>query len=184
MLRKWLCIPAALTCLFAQAVLARNIFVTSTDPANPVVTTVNAEPFSFGSNIGSIAGAFTVLPSLDSQKYYLVSHAATDTVVTLEGRFPNLAIGKRIQTGGEAAAAATTPDGRRVVVVGRNGIAIINTETDTTVIQMGNLDVGSNPISVAVSLDSSSVGRAIAVAARGRVGPVSAARAKDRRTMA
>ena len=165
MLRKWLCIPAALTCLFAQAVLARNIFVTSTDPANPVVTTVNAEPFSFGSNIGSIAGAFTVLPSLDSQKYYLVSHAATDTVATLEGRFPNLAIGKRIQTGGEAAAAAITPDGRRVVVVGRNGIAIINTETDTTVIQMGNLDVGSNPISVAVSLDST---RAYVVSADSR----------------
>ncbi|MBC8164468.1 MAG: hypothetical protein H7Y20_01205 [Bryobacteraceae bacterium] len=152
--RKWLCISAALTCLVSQAAFARNIFVTSGDSANPTVSTINVQPFSFGANTGAISGGFAVLPTSNPQKFYLISRSATDTVLVLEGRFPNVAVTKRLQTSGGASAARVTPDGRRIVVVGPNGVAVIDTVSDLVVVQMGVIDAGSTPVSVATSVDS------------------------------
>lgn len=153
--RKWFCIPAALICLVANVAFARSIFLTSTEGTNPALSTYSVDPFTFGTSLSAVGGVVGVFPSPNAQKFYLVSRSATDTVVVLEGRFPNVAVTRRVFVGGEAIAADMTSDGRRLVVVGTNGVSIIDTASDNPLVLMGVLDVGTNPIDVAVSADSS-----------------------------
>lgn len=154
MLRKSLCIPAALLFFASQAAVARNVFLTSSDQTNTAVNTYNIDPLSFGASVGVIPGAFTVLPSPNPLKFYVISRSASDSVALLEGRFPSLTVSRRLATGGAANAAKLTPDGRRIVLAGTNGVAIVDTSNDTLLIQMGNLDVGTGAVDVAISADS------------------------------
>lgn len=150
--RKWLCVLAAAAFLSTQTAVARNIFLTSGDFTNPLVSTFSSDPLSFGTSIGSVGGAFTVLPSGSASKYYAITRSATDTVVALEGRFPNLSVTRRVSLNAEATGAAVSPDGRRLVVITTSGVAVIDTGTDQVVFTA--TDVGSNLIDVAVSIDS------------------------------
>lgn len=161
--RKWLCIPTAIACLFAQAALARNIFVTSGDYSTSVVATFSSDPLIFGTNIGGLGGAFKVLPSASPTKYYVISKSGTETVTVLDGRFPNLVVGRRISIMQDATAAEVTPDRRRLLVVGPAGLQIIDTANELSLVLAGNLDVGTEPIDVAASIDST---RAFVLSAR------------------
>lgn len=151
--RKWLCIPAALLCLVAQQAVARNIFVTPGDLSSSGISTFTVDPFSYATSVGPVTGAFTVLGSASPTKHYVLSRSSTDSVTVLEGRFPLLTIGRRLNVGGTPAAAALSPDGRYLVVAGNPGVAIIDTTTDQVTTLMGNIDVGTDATDVAIGID-------------------------------
>ena len=51
MFKKWSCISALLACMITQSLSARNIFVTSGDPASSTVSLFSTEPLSFAGTI-------------------------------------------------------------------------------------------------------------------------------------
>ena len=149
MLKKW-SIPALLACMTLQSLSARNIFVTSADLASSAVSTFSVEPLSFAGTFNGPAGASQVLAG-PGAKYYIIARQATEGIAVAQGNFPNLQISKRLLTPGVPVGAAISPDGRRLVVVGA-GITILDTATDNPV--PTTVNVGTNPISVAISADS------------------------------
>ena len=137
---KSLCIPAALACLLAQQVTARNIFVTPGETAGTAISTFTADPFSYAATLGPVVGGFTVLGSTSPTKHYAVGRTSTDAVTVLQGRFPLVTIGQRITLGGTPSAAVLTPDGRFLVIAGDPGVAIIDTQTDLVTSSMGSIN--------------------------------------------
>lgn len=152
---KWLCIPAALVCLLAQQVDARNIYLTPADALGTGVSTYSSDPFSFGTTVPSVTGAFTVVGSGTASKRYAISRTSTDSVTVLQGTFPLVTAGSRISVGGTPTAAALMPDGRYLILTGNLGVAIVDTTSDTVTSLMGNIDVGGEASDVSVSIDSS-----------------------------
>ena len=152
--RRWLCTSTALLCLLAQAAFARNVFVTPNDPSSNQLGAVNGDPFSFGASVSTISGSTAVLPSPNAQKFYVLGSGTSDNLGVLNGRFPNLTAGVRIAVGMAITAANLTPDGRRLLVAGPGGTAIIDTSSDTIVVGAGSVDTGVSPVSVASSIDS------------------------------
>lgn len=131
---------------------ARNLFIlsgTSGTSATGTATVYNADSFTpFGSFTTSPA-AFNVLTNANGNKYYVVARAGTDTVVVHDGaNFTRL---KSFNLG-QGEAAAISPDGRRLVVAA-GALFIIDAVNDNLI--QTSADVGSNPIDVAISQDSS-----------------------------
>ncbi|MDZ4799549.1 MAG: Ig-like domain-containing protein [Bryobacteraceae bacterium] len=141
-------------CLLAQAAIARNIFVTPNDPVSTQLATVNGDPFSFGTTLSTIPGSVAVLPSPNAQKFYVIGSGTSDNLGVLNGRFPNLTEGVRINVGMAITAADISPDGRRLIVAGPNGAALIDTSTDRVLLSAGSVDTGASPIDIAISVDS------------------------------
>jgi uncharacterized protein (TIGR03437 family) len=150
MLKKLFCASALIAGAFLAPLQARNIFVTAGDSGGAVLSSYTTDPFSFVGSISAAPGSFTVLAAPSGTKYYVVGKSGTDTVVVLEGTFPTLAITKRLSLGLPGAAAAITPDGKRLVVATSSNTSIIDTATDT---QVTTVDTGFNPVGVAVNLD-------------------------------
>ena len=154
MFKKWSCVPALLACMTLPVASARNIFVTSDgDPSNSTVTGYTTEPLSFAGTFAATAGATQVIPG-PSGKYYVIGRVATEGVAVLEGTFPNLQVTKRLSLTVAPTAAAITPDGRRLIVVGAGGVQVIDTATDSVLAGSSGLSVGTNPSGVAASSDS------------------------------
>jgi uncharacterized protein (TIGR03437 family) len=152
MLRKRLCARLSILAFLATStLLSQSVFVTS---GESTLRTYTLDPLSFATNVTASSGAFTVLSSGTANKFYLISRSGNESVTVLSGRFPSVTVGQRLAQGAEVTAAAVTPDGRRLIVVG-GGVQIFDTSNDRVVSALGNLDVGTNPIDVAVSLDSS-----------------------------
>lgn len=151
---KWVYFSAAALCLTAQLVTARNIFLLPADGSTSGITTITSEFFQAGPSVASVAGAFRVLAAGNGTKYYVLSNSADAPVTVLNGTFPSLAQGRSLSVGGQVTDGAVSPDGRRLVLVGPSGVAIIDTAADTIVRAMGNIDVGGAASDVAVSVDS------------------------------
>jgi uncharacterized protein (TIGR03437 family) len=147
---------------------AADVFMVSNDSLSTTVATVSLpRPFAFGSDIGPLSGAFTVLPGPTAEKYFVVSRSATNTISVLQGRFPLLTVGKQFSAGQEIAAAAVSPDRRRIVAVGSSGVLVYDTESDTALLPINTrTEVGASPMDVAISLDSS---RAFVLSAESRL---------------
>lgn len=152
MLKKWVYLSAVLACVGLQSLHARNIFLTPVDPANTGVGAFTSDPLSFAVTIAGPAGAKQVIAG-PTGKYYVLGSVSTEGVAVLEGTFPNLQTTKRLATIGTPVAFALTGDARRLVVIG-SGVQVIDTATDTVLPNSTALNVGTNPISVAVSSDS------------------------------
>jgi uncharacterized protein (TIGR03437 family) len=154
MYKKWSCIPALMACMTLPAVHARNIFVTSGgDPAISTVSTFSTDPLSFAGTFAAIAGAAQVLPG-PGGKYFVIGRVASEGIGVLQGTFPNLQVTKRLALTVAPTAAAISPDGRRLIVVGSGGVQVIDTTSDNVLAGSATLNVGTNPIGVAVSTDS------------------------------
>ena len=152
MFKKWSCISALLACMITQSLSARNIFVTSGDPASSTVSLFSTEPLSFAGTIPAPIGATQVLAGLGG-KYYVIGRTPSEGVGVLQGTFPNLQISKRLALPGVPTAAALSPDGRRLVVIFPGGVQVIDTATDIAIPASAGLSVGTNPSAVAVSTD-------------------------------
>jgi len=152
--RRWLCASTAVVSLLTQAAFAANIFVSGQDPASTQLSAITTDPFTFGSALSTVPGTTAVFGSTTGQKFYAIGSGSADNVAVLSGGFPYLSLGARIQVSGPTTSGALTPDGRRLVLVGRNGTAVIDTTSDQALITMGGIDTGFSPTSVATSVDS------------------------------
>ncbi|MFN7937460.1 MAG: Ig-like domain-containing protein [Bryobacteraceae bacterium] len=134
----------------AQFAQARNVFILPPGDGTfrPVANFVG-DPFAPASvpNISAAADTFAAF-STPSGKFYFVGRSSTDTVVVTDSNYNVIA---RRNLGLGASAAAMTPDGRYLVVAAGT-VQIFSTSSDTVVSQV---DAGSNPNDVAISLDSS-----------------------------
>lgn len=142
----------SLLCLFAYtpASEARNVFVLP-GGSGAAITTFTGEPFVASGTIAAAPTTFRVLAHPAGTKYYVLSKADTDTVLVMDATLGSVL--RRISITGGATAATLTPDGRRLVVVG-SVVSVIDTTTDLR-LTFPTIDVGINPIDVAVSHDSS-----------------------------
>ncbi len=134
----------------AQFAQARNVFILPPGDGSfrPVANFVG-DPFSPASvpTISAAADTFAAFASSSGNKFYFVGRSSTDTVVVTDSNFQVIA---RRNLGLGASAAAMTPDGRYLVIAAGT-VQILSTSTDTVVAQV---DAGSNPNDVAISLDS------------------------------
>ncbi len=152
--RRWLCASTAVVSLLTQAAFAANIFVSGQDPASTQLSAITTDPFTFGSALSTVPGTTAVFGSTTGQKFYAIGSGSADNVAVLSGGFPYVSLGTRIQVSGPTTSGALTPDGRRLVLVGRNGTAVIDTTSDQVLVTMNGIDTGFSPTSVATSVDS------------------------------
>jgi uncharacterized protein (TIGR03437 family) len=152
MFHKWSWIPALIACLTVPGSFARNLFVTSSDPAQSAFA-YTVDPFASAGPLQTTNGLTRVISAGAPNKFYAIGQNAAEGLVVLEGVFPNLQITKRINLGQAAADVAVSPDGRRLLVLA-GGLQILDTANESELAAAGTLNVGTNPTSVAVSLDS------------------------------
>lgn len=154
MVKRWSCVPALLACLSLPAAHARNLFVTPAgDPAVSSISLYSTDPLAQAGTLTANAGGIQVLAGLDG-KYFVIGRVASEGVAVLQGTFPNLQVSKRIALSVTPNAAALSPDGRRLIVVGSGGVQVIDTSSETVLPGSTAINVGTTPIAVAVSTDS------------------------------
>lgn len=160
MQRRLWCIPILLSCLAMGVAHARNIFIVPGDSSTSIVSSITPDPFVFGREVGTIPGAFKVVPATAS-KFYVLTRQTADSIAVLEGTYPALTVARRLAVSTTANGAITdgtlTADGRRLVVVGPGGVAVIDTGTDQTLRWMGDFDAGAEPVDVVASSDPNRV---------------------------
>lgn len=152
MSKKWSCISTLVACALLPGLEARNIFVTSGgDPASTSYSLFSTEPFSFAGTSTGLSGGTQVFAG-PGGKYYMIGRVASEGVAVLQGTFPTFQMTK-LAVSGNPVAAALSPDGRRLVVVG-TGVQVIDTATDTILPNSATLNVGTNLTGVAISSNS------------------------------
>jgi uncharacterized protein (TIGR03437 family) len=142
---------ALLLCLFASTTAseARNVFVLP--GASSTTSAVFAgDPFAATGSIAAAPSTFQVLAHPAGTKYYAVSKSAVDTVLVYDASLTTIL--RRISIPTSVTTAALSPDGRRLVLVG-TGVSIVDTTADL-LLNIPAIDVGTNPIDVAISNDS------------------------------
>ena len=154
MQRRLCCIPLMLAFLAVGTSHARNIFVLPGDNSTSRVTSVSLDPFVFGREVASVPGAFKVIP-VTASKFYVLSRQTGDSVSVLEGAYPALTLARRVAVGGGITDGVLSADGRRLVLVGQAGFAVVDTATDQTLRWMGDIDVGTDLVDVAAGIDAS-----------------------------
>ncbi|MDP8980923.1 MAG: hypothetical protein M3O35_10060 [Acidobacteriota bacterium] len=150
MSRIW-CIAVALCLLAApSAIQAQDVFVLpGSASSNTNVIVASAASLSSLGTFNAGAGAFQVLAKPDGTKFYVISNSGVVTVVN--SAFTNAQQIAALPQ--PPTAAVITPDGRRLLVTAGR-LYIFDTATDTAVVS-GGVDVGSNALDVAVSMDGS-----------------------------
>jgi hypothetical protein len=145
-----------LLCLASLTLQARNVFVL---PANPGTTPATAvfqgDPFTGLTTFIGAPSPFLVLSSSTGSKYYVVSKAATDTLVVVNGGAGSTIgsqISSRFSFGVPAEAAEISPDGQRLIVLAGT-VNIIDTNTDQRIAEI-TLPSSATAVDVAFSLDS------------------------------
>ena len=150
--RKYLL--AALLCVLACASLlkANFVFVLPDGNTSQTVNVFDAAPLGFnGSFSGAPGRGVNVLASPDSPvNYWTVSSGGTDALITVN---QNLVERFRSGAGPAGLAGAVSTDGRRFLLLS-GGLRIFDAATITEILPNPPLDVGNNPIDVAVSIDS------------------------------
>ncbi|MBC7924038.1 MAG: Ig-like domain-containing protein [Bryobacteraceae bacterium] len=147
-------ISAATICLLTQAAIAQNVFLTPLDAASTQLSSINGEPFSFSATFNSVTATYSVLQTADPQKFYAIGTGSIDNVGVLTGRFPGLGLTRRIAVGTAVTGADVSPDGRRLLLAGPNGLAIVDAGNDSVLAAAGSIAVGATPIDVVSSIDS------------------------------
>jgi uncharacterized protein (TIGR03437 family) len=139
--------------MITQSLSARNIFVTSGDPASSSLSVFTTDPLLSAGNITAPIGATQVFAG-PGGKYYVIGRTASEGVGVLTGTFPTLQLTTRLAFPAAPTAAALSPDGRRLIVIYPGGAQVIDTTSDTVLPGSAALNVGASPAAVAISTDS------------------------------
>ena len=145
-------LAALMAAATAQAIYAGNVFVVPASNNTSATVTVSVYSSDTFTQVNSFAapqpiGVFTT-PT--GSKHYVVTTGGADTLMVLDGS--NYTVLKRFNFGSAATAGAMTGNGSRVLAVGGQSLNILDTTSDNVI--SSTLDVGSSPIDVSVSLDS------------------------------
>lgn len=141
---------AILFLLAATVAPGRNVVVLPAGAGQPV-SLFKGDPLASAGSISLSSPAFAAFANPAATKYYLVSREPTDTIVVVNATFTT-----RIQTfnlAGGTRAAAMTPDGKRLVLLGST-LRIFDTSTDREILPSSN-DFGNETSDLGISQDSS-----------------------------
>ena len=137
--------------LFSVELSAQTAFLLpGPNGTNTTVTVLTVTPFTQIATLNATMTATNVLSRADGSEYYIISNAASNTVMTTTS-----ALGS-VQTlaslGAAATAAVRTPDGQKILIAAGN-LWVINTANDTLANPSG-INVGGTAVDVASSIDS------------------------------
>lgn len=145
---------AALFCLSASTLLARNFYVIPTDTTVSTIATVTSEPLGAQATVPTGGTTARVIASASANKHYALT-SGNESVLVLEG-FPRPTIARRIFLGGPITGGVLSGNGTRLVVFGPTGVGLVDTTTDTALTQVTRgFDVGGEATDVAASHDGS-----------------------------
>jgi len=141
-----------LAVLLVAPVSAQQVLVLPGAGTGTSATAFNAAPLGVASTLNGPAGAFTAFVDPAGARYYLVSSSGLAVLDTTGAQVQSL-----LPMGQPAAAAALSPDGKRLVIVGGSDTAgflyVFNTSGGTAA-AVGTVNVGNNPYDVLISQDS------------------------------
>jgi YVTN family beta-propeller protein len=106
----------------------QHLFVT--EKTTQVILVLNASDYSVITSMPATTSAFYLLSNFDGSKLYSLNYANTNVFVYDTNTLTFL---KQVKVGGTQWGAAVTRDQINMYVATRNGVAIINTTTDTLV---------------------------------------------------
>lgn len=143
---------AASGLLAALQAQAQSVFITPAGQGSGNTGfTINASTFTSAGTFLASSAANQVLTNPAGTKLYVISRSGSDTVIILDAANPS-STSRRLSLGQNATAAVFAPDGRRLLVL-TNTLNVIDAVTDAQVNAGTTLDVGANPIDLAVSVD-------------------------------
>ena len=157
-LRLFLLVLSATT-VFAQNRVADSLASLPTSPQRIVegqgsnesgVTTYGVVPLGLLGSFNAGDGAFQILALPNGSKYYVISHSAANTVMSLDTNLQKTTLVANFPT--PASAAAITPDGSKLLVA-NGSLHIFSTAKDNELVSGGITLNGYSINDVAVSLD-------------------------------
>ncbi len=129
----------------------RNVLVLPNGAARQPVAVFKGDSLTAAGTFVASSSAFTAFSNPAGAKYYVVGREATETLVVVDGTFSNRL--KSFDVAGGARAAAITPDGRRILILG-SGLHIFDTAEDREIAVGVPQDLGEDPGELSVSQDS------------------------------
>ncbi len=129
----------------------RNVFVLPNGVATQPVAVFKGDPLTPAGTFPASASAFTAFSNAAGTKYYVVGREAKEALVVVDGAFSKRITSFDLADG--ARAAAITPDGRRILILGTS-LRIFDTAEDREILTGVVQDLGLDPSDLAVSQDS------------------------------
>ncbi|MSV27770.1 MAG: hypothetical protein EXQ52_03370, partial [Bryobacterales bacterium] len=129
----------------------RNVLVLPNGVAKQPVAVFKGDPLTPAGTFPASPSAFTAFSNPAGTKYYVVGREATEALVVVDGTFSSRI--KSFDLADGARAAAITPDGRRILILG-NSLRIFDTAEDREILTGVVQDLGQDPSDLAVSQDS------------------------------